>query len=323
MVKRAGPTMFLSCVALLVAAWVIDPGRLSAQDPQPPGQAPGQVQSPEVIERTIGAPPPVGRKNPDTILLRIPSVQKDLKLDEEQKKKLAALDKNRGARIDELEQMRKDKVRALPLPNEMPRDQRQALIVQIAEENRAQRETLEFELQETFAKVLTPAQRKRLFRIKLHIRGPYAFAEEDVIRQFNIDHVQVGLINEILEGSRQELEEATSIRIPRDGDLTTDKGYQEKVAAAIKAGGDIRATMTRRIAKLLRKKQWDAYQTMMEEPFDTARLFDGTRRAIPSKDKPKAVGKTAVSKTDTATPTESAPERKTLRESRGSGKPES
>jgi hypothetical protein len=320
MMKRTGPTMFLSCLALLVAAWAIDPGQSSAQDPAPPGQAPGNGRSDEVIEKTIGAPPAVGRKYPDSLLIKLPGVQKELKLDEEQKKKLVAVDKIRSARFAELEQMRKDKMLELPRPDEMPRDQRRAIVLELADEHIVQRDTLEFEVAETYYKVLTPAQRKRLFEIKLHYRGPYAFADEDVIRKFNIDHVQVGLINEILEGSRQELEAATSIRVPREGDLGASKGYQEQVTTAIKAGGDIRASMMRRIAKLLRKKQWDAYQAMMKEPFDPARLMDGTRRAIPPKEKAKAEGESSTGKADATIPTKPAPERKTLRESRGGGK---
>jgi hypothetical protein len=130
------------------------------------------------------------------------------------------------------------------------------------------------------------------------------------------------MINEILESSRQELEAATTIMAPREGDLTTNNGYQDKVTAATKAGGDIRASMMRRIAKLLRKKQWDAYQALMSEPFETARLFDGTRRAIPPKEKAKADGETPTAKADAATPAKQGSERKTLRESRGGGKPD-
>jgi hypothetical protein len=322
MINRLGAAMFLSCLALLVAAWAIDPRHSSAQDPSRPGSAPGIAQPDVVVERTLGSPPPKDRKNPNTILLKIPAVQKDLKLDDEQKKKLTAIDGVREARLTELERMRKEKVRDLPLPKEMPRDQRQALLGALAEEQIAQFDALNFELEERYLKVLTAAQRKRLLAIKLHIRGPYAFADDDVIRQFNIDHVQVGLINEILEGSRQELEDATSIRVPRDGDLATNKDYLEKVAKANKAGSDIRTSMTRRITNLLRKKQWDAYQAMMKEPFDTARIFDGTRRAIAPKEKAKGDEGATTAKGDVAIPAKEAPERKTLRESRGGGKPE-
>jgi Spy/CpxP family protein refolding chaperone len=322
MVKRTGPTMFLSCLALLVAAWAVDPGRSSAQDPAPPGQAPGKVQSTDVIEKTIGSPPPVGAQTTYLQWIRNGAVQKDLKLTEDQKKKIAAFDKDRYAKGDELEQMRKENVKALPRPNEVPPEQRRAMLVELAEEKRAKIDALNLEFEARYLKVLTPAQRQRLFEIKLHIRGPYAFAEEDVIRRFNIDHVQVGLINEILEGSRQELEAATTIRVPRDGDLSANKGYQEQVAAAIKTGSDIRASMTRRITKLLRKKQWDAYQAMMSEPFETARLFDGTRRAIPKKTKASGDGEASPVKTDATIPATPVPERKSLRESRGTGKPE-
>jgi Spy/CpxP family protein refolding chaperone len=317
MIRRAGSMRSLSYFALVAVTSAMTPGRSSAQEAPAPAQTTANVQSDDMLVKTFGAPPPAGRKTPATVLLKNPAVQQELKLTDEQKKKLAEIDKARGVRLDEFEAIRKNKVRALPLPNEMPPGQRQALIVELAEQSRAQFDALNFELDGAFAKVLTPAQRQRLFEIHLHIRGPYAFAQEDVIRRFRLDPVQVDLINEILEGSRQELEEATTLRVPRRGDVSASEDYQQKAVAAIKAGGDIRAGMMRRIAKILRKKQWDAYQAMMAEPFDATRLSAGSRLAIIPKDKPKA---DAAPKGDAATPAKEAPARKTLRESRGGGK---
>jgi hypothetical protein len=320
MTGRSGPAMSLTCLALAAAGWAVAPERSSAQEAPAPAQAPANVQSEDTLVRTFGSPPVAGRKTPATALLKNPVVQQELKLTDEQKKKLAEIDKTRVARLDEFEAIRKDKVRALPRPGEIPPDQRRAMVVELGMQSAVDFDALNFELSGAFAKVLTPAQRQRLFEIKLYLYGPYAFADEDVIRRFKVEQVQVDLINEILEGSRQELEEATTLRVPRRGDVSASEDYQQKAAAAIKAGGEIRAGMMRRIAKILRKKQWDAYQAMMAEPFDVTRLTAGTRLAIIPKDRPKAAAAPATPKGDAATPAKDAPARKTLRENRGGGK---
>jgi hypothetical protein len=311
----------LTVAPALVASAQDAPVRKGQKTPTADDQAGGTLVG-------VGQLPPLGQRAPDFLLLSRPTVQEELKLTDEQKKKIAQAERLRRERSTEV-QKRVNEAKQNPF-SPVPVDD----LVQIQE---AQQQ-LNQEDGTAIEKLLTPKQRARLTQIGLQLDGPMAFAREDVLQKLNVDDGQAEAIREILEEARGEMNKNGQFRVdtapstkganpgavnPIDRNIAK---FQENVAQSRKVVNDgVKDATMQKIARLLRKKQLDAFNRLKGEPFDpdapkgAAAAGTGKPEATAAQPKdatdPETTGQT---KSDTKPVDRSkSPSRKSLRDRRG------
>jgi hypothetical protein len=221
---------------------------------------------------------PLGQRNPDALLLSRPAVQDELKLTPEQKKKLARLEKARLDRSRQFGEMAREvnqnEFGPLPLAD-----------IQSFEDQEIE---LNDEVATTLGQILSPRQRMRLAQISLQVEGAMAFGREDVLEKLNVDELQLDAIRTILDGTRELLgqnaflttglqpEAERLAAVPQEGvdGMTQGRpnGSRKAAAAESKPNGQVLDEALRKIARVLRKSQWETYTRLKGPPFDLARL---------------------------------------------------
>ena len=128
--------------------------------------------------------------------------------------------------------------------------------------------------------VLNKNQRERLKQIQLQLEGPMAFLRDDLQKKLNIDEDRGREILRIVMQGRENLINASALpeNSAREfqGVLTQDqrralsqsKDFQAKVGKSKEAAIKSRASTMQSIGKLLTKNQRARYQNMLGNPFD-------------------------------------------------------
>ncbi len=326
----AAASVLTLAVGLTATAQYPAPGQVPFQ-PGFPGGIPGgnnngNLGTIDFTDSQVQALPlsvEAGRRMSDTHLLTNPAVQEDLKLTDEQKKKLEGLDRRRRAR--DATKGEPQALLAPPIPEEY------AAIA--AEQKRAIDED-----QAAVARVLTPKQRTRLAQVGLQIQGVMAFAREDVLEKLNIDEGQSMAIREVVDQARREMggiqvfqahqalrdviRSADNAPTATPGTVENPDSPQPRDATgkAKKAGDTAGDPAMKKVARILRKSQRDAFNRLRGEPFDVASLQAGVKSKAPAAAAP-APAEAVASPAAQPKPAEPAKgtARKTLRERRGGG----
>jgi hypothetical protein len=193
-------------------------------------------------------------------LIRMGSVQQELKLTETQQKRLTSLVEQQRAR---LQKARQD----YPDPQIF----------------RAARNALADDCESALRDALEPGQRERLEQLQLQAQGPLAFESRPLKQRLNLSDDQADEIEAITHTGLKELDQASSVRIELDPgddpqsmeairDLVNRLEFQlanDQVRHLALAG---RATLMLRVAKVLTIPQRAAYRKMLGAPFDIEKL---------------------------------------------------
>jgi len=198
-----------------------------------------------LIASPVLAQPPGGRGGrggpggfSGLMLLQNESVQKELKLDEEQvaqvKKKSAELrEKHRG----EFEKLR-------DLSSDERREKGRTLMSAVEEESR-----------DAAREILKPEQRRRFFQISLQVNGPRALERPRVQEALKLTDEQKGKIRDILEDSREQMRKA----------FENGQGNREE---ARKKFGELRQQTQDKVNAVLTDEQKETWKKMSGEPFE-------------------------------------------------------
>jgi LTXXQ motif family protein len=208
-------------------------------------------------------------------LLIYASVREELKLTPEQE----AQRKEGQGKLDRFSQ---DSMKAFQeLPKEGDEPAPEALKAH-RDERYQVRIRLEKETDAAMLKSLDPGQRTRLDQIGIQREGPRAFRRPEIQARLNMDPGQIEMINEIvMQGSAAasevsrvspDLKQKALTNIPGTNVFKIDPKYADEYRSAEekgrKAAANVRASTERQVAKLLRPKQRQAYQSLCGEPFD-------------------------------------------------------
>jgi hypothetical protein len=233
---------------------------------------------------------PLGQRTPDALLLSRPAVQDDLKLTPEQKTKLGRLEKARLDRARQFGEMARNVNQNEFGP--LPQADIQAFHEQEVELNN--------EVATTIGQILSPRQRMRLAQIALQVEGAMAFAREDVLEKLMVDEQQIEAIRTILDGTREQLAQTANLTLGFPTDATrqavvpqqgvdgvpqpnANSGASRKAPALEpKVNGQVLDEALRKIARVLRKNQWESYNRLKGAPFDLTRLNGGPTTPTPT-----------------------------------------
>jgi hypothetical protein len=239
-----------------------------------------------------GQPILLTRIHPLDLLLE-PSIREELELTPAQESRI-------GECKEKLDRNTRDLQREFEELGEDPDEQ---VLAAFREHQQSARRAVEEETESSLLKALDRRQRTRLDQIGLQKEGPRAFFRSEIQERLNMDDGQIAAIKIIvIQGSlasnraRKAPLNAQPIRTtPGESPNTViiDSRDVEKFAKAqeksLNAAAKVRESTMREIARLLTKKQRQAYQTLCGEPFDVL-AAERRKRGLDGKpgDEPKA-----------------------------------
>lgn len=200
--------------------------------------------------------------SPTAILLPLGSIQKELKLDPKQLAKIGEVNKS----LNESRRQALQQNRATGMLDPETMMASMAMVQQEADAN--------------IGRILTAPQRKRLSQIAIQILGPLAIADPSVAAKLNLTESQQASIAQILEQRKMANEAVRSARrdmfmVSRNQD-GTDKATQDLMKAeadrAVKTAEKAGEASTKKLARLLNKRQQAILDKMTGEPFDLAKI---------------------------------------------------
>jgi hypothetical protein len=300
---RRSIVMKTSTLAGLSAATVAMAGLVAAAqvpDQAPPGGGfgPGRVG----VQVKVAGPAIGSGSGPVSLitLLTQPSVQKELKLTDAQKQKIA--------KIDEQLKQHADQARNAMAPKPDPGGGPALLNLEMAraamEDMKQAMQALHSEAGAAAMQELQRKQRTRLEQIRLQADGPLAFERPEVLERLNLEETQIEMIQAILAEGRGQMEQSGGImmrtagakpnpgsgpgadegpdvgpgpggapRSPQDiKKKFASKEFQDQLKAQFekrrKETQGVREQMMRAIGKVLTRGQRATYQKMVGEPFD-------------------------------------------------------
>jgi hypothetical protein len=236
----------------------------------------GAQEAPSFEVRDFGVIPWPGV---EMLLLRIQSVQEELKMTDAQKKEQESIIQRRSQKTQQARRDTKD-----------------------ADKFRAARDAILTESKAATEANLEPEQRKRLDEIQLQAQGPLAFDRPDsgsgryagppVSERLKLSDDQVRRVRAIFEQGEKEIAKAASFPIALDTKngppsaetihkLVESPEFQVSKQMARQAGRDASAALIRRIEEVLTDAQRKAYHKLLGEPFDLSKLQS---RARPQRD---------------------------------------
>ncbi len=204
-------------------------------------------------------------------LLKLPAVQKELKLSAKQKAEITRIgtEAKTAKKAIDAESKGKPKAKREDNPEGMPDHTFESREVALAD--------LEGRTEAELKKTLDAKQRKRLVEIALQVEGPEAFLKPELIEKLVLEEIQVEQIQDILGGIRRQQEQAKAIqkRATDLGNIDLEKTTKEQQkiqlrTAAFKAS---KSAMSE-IARVLSKQQRDKYKKLLGEPFNLAGVTD-------------------------------------------------
>lgn len=227
-------------LVVAVTAW---PLLSLAQEPgsaPPDGAPPGGPGGPPFFGGP-GGPPPMMFSDPAS-LLRMPAVQDELKLTDEQKKSVEAI----HGEVDKEMRERGAKMQSLTP------DQRRSYFEKA-------RETFETERKETSDKllaVLDEKQRERIDQLSLQRRGTAALLDDEVAEELKLTDKQRDRLEALRDESREAIQAAFEEADPDDRDAV-----RRKLDA-------LRQKQSNRALKLLTAQQRKSFEDLQGEKFE-------------------------------------------------------
>jgi len=183
-----------------------------------------------------------------SMLLQNASVQKELKLSDDQKDKIKTITK-------EFREKNKDELAKLFTPD-LDQKERQEI-----------GQKLNHEAMKLLTPVLTDDQRKRFHQLELQVSGAQAFSDPKVQKALKLTDDQKDKIKTIEEDARKEVQE-----------IFQNAG--EDRAAAMKKLGALRKETLEKVTTVLTDEQKKSWKDMTGKPFEFK--FDGPPRRRPN-----------------------------------------
>jgi Spy/CpxP family protein refolding chaperone len=210
-------------------------------------------------------------------LLRTSQVQKELKLTEEQKGKIARIGEQTKEFKKQVESahgkgQEKGKPKAVdPAAKEAERLARDAMNADLA--------VVERQTDRQINAVLDTQQRARLTQIVLRVKGPSAFLTPELIDALNLGPDQVEMIREILDGMKvaqeqyKESQKRAFELVKGSGDFDLEKIRKEQQKGQTRAYAyKLSKQVMPQIGRVLTRRQREKYNRMIGESFDLAKL---------------------------------------------------
>jgi hypothetical protein len=194
-------------LAAAFAAWCILPS--AAQQPQQPVRAPIRGAQSRIM------------------MLRHKAVQDELKLSDDQKKKV-------------MEVFMKTRDKMLELVENGQRDKMQALLK---------------EREKDFTAILTPEQTKRLKQVHLQLLGVWALADPEIAKEFQVTEEQGKKLQELQQKTQKEMDE-----------ILEGKGAATRTEAQQKAV-ELHNSANEKGLQILSAEQRDKWKETIGEPF--------------------------------------------------------
>lgn len=191
--------------------------------------------------------------DPQMGFLRVPAVQKELNISEEQLKKLEQLvEQMRSQPMAKIEAMSPEerKAKREELEKLSPEERR----AKMAELMKGRGEGIQNKLRE----ILKPEQLKRLHEISLQARGPMAIGDPKVVEELKITDEQRRQVAEIRDKTMKQIQELMTT--PGDWQSMTEEGRQKAAELRQKAGEEV--------MKVLTAEQREAFEKMKGNKFD-------------------------------------------------------
>jgi hypothetical protein len=197
-----------------------------------------------------------GVQSSPIMILLAPSVQKELKLSDEQKTKVYSFAKTATQKQRELMQ-----TMALSGGNANPQMMMQAGM-QIRQE-----------IDQGLAKLLEPKQKERLDQIVLQAEGPLAVARPEVAAKIGLNEEQQQYVQQVMMQMRRDL-----VLAVRQGTATGqfNPGQMKSLTAQLRAGA------VQEIGQVIDRKQKNAFNKLLGEPFDVKKLDSETAAIDPN-----------------------------------------
>jgi hypothetical protein len=210
-------------------------------------------------------------------LLRIPEIQKELKLSADQRDKIARIaeqtkEAKKQVETDHGKSKEKGKPKAVdPAAKEQESLAREAL--------NAELEDMERQTDRRVNAVLDSSQRTRMTQIVLRVEGPSAFLRPDLIDALNLGPAQVEAIREILNGMNTAADQYKDAQ-KRAFDLAKSSGESdlEKIGKEQQKGQTrayaykLSKQVMPEIIRQLDRRQRDRYTKLLGPPFDPTTL---------------------------------------------------
>jgi hypothetical protein len=241
---------FALATGLAVALSAVAPSSRAQGLPGGPGPGPGGMTG-----MGMGMGMGMGGQNSPLMTLLAPSVQKELKLSEEQKTKVYNLSKAAGQRNRDLAQ---SMAFAGGNGNANPQAMMEA----------GQR--LRQETDKAIGKILDSKQKVRLDQIALRAEGPLAIARPEIAAKLRLNDTQNEFVQGVMMQMRQELFVAM-----RQGAAAG----QFDPAQARTMATQLRKNAVQEISKVIDRKQKAAFDKMLGEPFDVSKIDNETAAA--------------------------------------------
>ena len=134
-------------------------------------------------------------------------------------------------------------------------------------------------------KLLDRRQKSRLDQLQLQLQGTAAFLSENVQERLNMDPAQIELVKQAIIEGRQEIDRYQGVppefgkhitAVPDTNKARIDPAIKKEFGDAMERlalkAKDARATIDRKIFKLLSKRQRATYEKMLGEPADLYKL---------------------------------------------------
>lgn len=227
-------------------------------------------------------------------LIRLPEVQKELKLSPEQKAQLEGVEKERQRALDRIEKELGEQIKQAREERNIP------LYMALNEKRRDAKIPLAEDVDRALHKVLDRKQRSRVMEILTQAEGPSTFTKPEVQRQLNLSPEQIEQIKPIVAAGQREL--STAARLPSSvapsnlfknagqaRKITSSTEYHTAVDDARTRAVKVRAATMQKIARVLTRGQRGNYQKMVGEPFDFTATWP---RPQPATAEPKATSST-------------------------------
>jgi len=194
-----------------------------------------------------------GNANNPVMILLAPSVQKELKLTDDQKTKIYSMARTASQKGREM-------MRSMASSGGGVNPQ---MMMQAGMQIRQ-------ETEQSIAKILDTKQKERLDQIVLRVEGPIAVARPEIAEKLRLNSTQ----NEKIQGIVMEMRQGLSMAI---GQGTATGRINRKQASTLTA--QYRKAAVQQIAKVLESRQEAAFNKMLGEPFDVTKLESETSGA--------------------------------------------
>jgi len=188
----------------------------------------------------------MGGQNSPVMILLAPSIQKELKLSEEQKSKVYSLAKTSG-------QKGRDLAQSMSFGGGYANPQA------LMEAGRKLRQ----ETDQSIAGILDDTQKERLDQITLQVEGPLAVARPEIAAKLRLNDNQNEYVQNVLMQMRRDL-----IMTMRQGAAAGQFDPSQARALATK----LRKQAVQEISKVIDRKQKAAFNKMQGEPFDVSKI---------------------------------------------------